>query len=417
MPGTHDPLREPSRRVVHPTTFVSERGTVLEVFRVALRLGLTSFGGPVAHIGYFQDEYVQQRRWVDEETFAALVALSQAFPGAGSSKLGMAIGMVRGGLRGGLAAWLGFTLPSAVVMTVLGLTAARLSEEASGWIHGLVLVAVPLVGLAVWRLWRQLAPDRFRSSVAVLATLALLASPVSTRFTIVVVVALAGIVGWIFRGRETAVPRSYGLGVSRRSAVVGAVAFLGLLVLLPVARSVSDSPAIETADAFYGAGALVFGGGPVVLPLLEGQVVESGWVDDETFIAGFAAAQALPGPVFTFAAYLGASSDSSPAGVGGALLALAAIFAPSFLIVVATLPSFGALRSRVEVQAALRGINAAVVGILLAALYDPLWSSAILGPKDFALALVALGLLAFWKLPPWVVVILTAAGSGLLSML
>jgi len=400
-----------------PATFIPERGPLIEIFWVALRLGLTSFGGPIAHIGYFQDEYVQRRRWVDEETFADLVALSQAFPGAGSSKLGMAIGMARGGLWGGVIAWLGFTLPSAVIMTVLGLTASRLTEEAAGWIHGLVVVAVPVVGLAVWKLWRQLAPDPFRSSIAVLSTLAVIAFPSSARTTIVVVIVLGGIVGWFFLRREAAAPRSYQLGSGRRAAAVSAVLFFALLALLPVARAALDAPAIGTADAFYGSGALVFGGGPVVLPLLESEVVGPGWVDEETFIAGFGAAQAVPGPIFTFSAYLGASLGTEPNGIGGALLALLAIFLPSFLIVVATLPTFGALRARPEVQAVLRGVNAAVVGVLLAALYDPLWSSAILGPEDFGLALVALGLLAFWKLPPWLVVILTAAGGGLLATL
>ena len=399
----------------HPASPTPERGSLIEIFWVALRLGFTSFGGPIAHIGYFQGEYVQRRRWVDEETFADLVALSQAFPGAGSSKLGMAIGMARGGLWGGVIAWLGFTLPSAVIMTVLGLTASRLTEDAAGWIHGLVVVAVPVVGLAVWKLWRQLAPDRLRSTIAVLSTLAVLAFPSSARTTIVIVIVTGGIVGWFFLRREAAAPRSHQLGSGRRAAVISAVLFFGFLALLPVVRAVSGSPAVATADAFYGSGALVFGGGPVVLPLLESEVVRPGWVDEDTFIAGFGAAQAVPGPVFTFSAYLGASLSTELGGIGGALLALVAIFLPSFLIVAATLPTFGALRARPEVQAVLRGVNAAVIGILLAALYDPLWSSAILGPEDFGLALVALGLLAFWKLPPWVVVIVTAAGGGLLA--
>ncbi len=400
-----------------PAIFVPERGSVVEIFWVALRLGLTSFGGPIAHIGYFQDEYVQRRRWVDEETFADLVALSQAFPGAGSSKLGMAIGTARGGLWGGFMAWLGFTLPSAVIMTVLGLTASRLTEQASGWIHGLVVVAVPVVGLAVWKLWRQLAPDRFRSSMAIVSTLALIAFPSSARTTIVVVIVVGGIVGWRFLRRDVSESRSYQLGSGRRAAIVSAVLFFVLLVSLPILRATLDSQAIATADAFYGSGALVFGGGPVVLPLLESEVVGPGWVDEPTFIAGYGAAQAVPGPIFTFSSYLGASLGVSPSGLGGSLLALVAIFLPSFLIVVANLPSFGALRARPGVQAVLRGVNAAVVRILLAALYDPLWSSAIRSTEDFGLALVALGLLAFWKLPPWVVVILTAAGGGLLATL
>lgn len=329
----------------------------------------------------------------------------------------MAIGMVRGGLPGALAAWIGFTLPSAVLMTVLGLTVSGITDEAAGWIHGLVVVAVPVVGLAVWRLWRRLAPDKFRSSIAVLATLAVVAVPSSARATIVVVIVLGGIVGWLFLRREAPPPRSGRLGSGSQAAAVSAVMFFLLLGLLPVARTVFDSPALATADAFYGSGSLVFGGGPVVLPLLESEVVGPGWVGRETFVAGFGAAQAVPGPVFTFSAYLGAALGTEPGGIGGALLALVAIFLPSFLIVVATMPTFGAWRARPDVQGVLSGVNAAVVGILLATLYDPLWSSAILGPQDFGLALVALALMVFWKLPPWMVVILVASAGGLLTML
>ena len=394
------------------------RGSALEVFWVALRLGLTSFGGPVAHIGYFQDEYVERRRWVDEATFADLVALSQSFPGAASSQLGLAIGMVRGGLRGGIAAWLGFTLPSAVIMTVLGLTASRLSRQAEGWVHGLVVVAVPVVGLAVWKLWRRLAPDPFRSSMAVVTAILLIAYPSQDRAAIVLVIVVAGLVGWRFLRENVDSPRSrFRLPFGRRTGIAAAAIFVALLVVLPVARSATSSQVIDVTDAFYGTGALVFGGGPVVLPLLESEVVEPGWVDEDTFIAGFGAAQAIPGPMFTFSAYLGAVMEPEPNGLPGAILALASLFLPSILIVVATLRSLAALRVHVGVQAALRGVNAAVVGLLLAALYDPLWTTAIVEPSDFGLALVAFGLLAFWKLPPWVVVPVTAAAGGLLAAL
>ena len=251
------------------------RGTAWEIFRVALRLGLTSFGGPVAHIGYFQDEYVERRRWVDDETFADLVALSQSFPGAASSQLGLAIGMVRGGLSGGIAAWLGFTLPSAVVMTVLGLTASRLSRHVEGWIHGLVVVAVPVVGLAVWKLWRRLAPDPFRSSMAAAGAAVLIAFPSSNRTTTVLVIAAGGLVGWLFLRENVASSRSRKLlPFGRRMGAVAAVLFFGLIVALPILRSATENESIDVADAFYGTGALVFGGGPVVLPLLESEVVE-----------------------------------------------------------------------------------------------------------------------------------------------
>ena len=323
--------------------------------------------------------------------------------------------MVRGGLPGGIAAWLGFTLPPAVIMTVLGLTASRLSRQAEGWIHGLVVVAVPVVGLAVWKLWRRLAPDPFRSSMAVVGTIVLIAFRSSNRTTTVLVIAAAGLVGWLFLRENVASSRSrILLPFGRRTGAVAAGLFFGLLIILPILilpilRSATEDESIDVADAFYGTGALVFGGGPVVLPLLETEVVEPGWVDEDTFIAGFGAAQAVPGPLFTFSAYLGAVMDPEPNGIPGAAPALVALFLPSVLIVMATLPSLAALRTHVGVQGALRGVNAAVVGLFLSALYDPLWTSAIVEPSDFGLALVALGLLAFWKLPPWSVVVVTAA--------
>ena len=392
------------------------KGRFWEVFWVALRLGLTSFGGPVAHFGYFHDEYVQRRRWVDEGTFADLLALSQAFPGAASSQLGFAIGMVRGGLGGGLAAWLGFTLPSAILLTSVGLGAATIGDRAQGWIHGLVVVAVPVVALAVWKLWSKLAPDPFRSSLAVAAAVALIAFPSSTRVTAVLVIVAGAILGWRFcRDQGAAGDRTRLPAFSRRSGLVAAAVFFGLLAALPIARQATEAEFVDVTDAFYGAGALVFGGGPVVLPLLEAEVVAPGWVEEDLFIAGFGAAQAIPGPVFTFSSYLGAVMTPRPNGIGGAALALVALYLPSLLMVLATLPFFAALRKHAGIQAALRGVNAAVIGILLMALYDPLWTNAIREPPDLGLALVAFALLAFWKVPSWVVVLLAAAGGGLLA--
>ena len=348
---------------------------------MALRLGLTSFGGPVAHFGYFHDEYVERRRWVDEGAFADLLALSQAFPGAASSQLGFAIGMVRGGLRGGLAAWLGFTLPSAVILTCVGLGAARIGERAQGLVHGLVVVAVPVVALAVWKLWSKLAPDPFRSSLAITAAVVLIAFPSATRITAVAVIVAGGLLGWRFcRERDTDRAERRFPAFSRRMGLIAAVVFSGLLAVLPLARNSTDAEFVAVTDAFYGAGALVFGGGPVVLPLLEAEVVEPGWVEEDLFIAGFGAAQAIPGPVFTFSSYLGAVMDPEPNGIAGAALALAALYLPSLLMVLATLPFFSSLRAHRGVQAALRGVNAAVIGILLMALYDPLWTNAIQEP-------------------------------------
>lgn len=385
---------------------------------MALRLGLTSFGGPVAHFGYFHSEFVTRRRWVDEEEYADLLALSQAFPGAASSQLGFAIGMVRGGFWGGLAAWLGFALPSAVILTAAGLGVAQIGAGAQGFIHGLVVVAVPVVGLAVWKLWSKLAPDPFRSSLALGAAVALILFPAPTRITAVGAIVAGGLLGWRYCRTSPASRAKRRLApITTRSGVLAAVVFVGLLIALPFARQVTESSVVAVTDAFYGAGALVFGGGPVVLPLLEAEVVESGWVEPELFVAGFGAAQAIPGPVFTFAGYLGAVMTPQPNGIGGAVLALAALYTPSLLIVLATLPFFSVLRVHPGVQAALRGVNAAVVGVLLMALYDPLWVNAIRGPSDLALALAAFGLLAFWKLPPWLVVLLTAGGGGLLAAL
>ena len=385
---------------------------------MALRLGLTSFGGPVAHFGYFHDEYVERRRWVDEATFADLLALSQAFPGAASSQLGFAIGMVRGGLRGGLAAWVAFTLPSAIILTAVGLGVARIGDQVQGLVHGLVVVAVPVVALAVWKLWSRLAPDALRSSMAMGAAVALIAFPGSARFTVMVIIVVGAFIGWRFcRDRGGDSHQRTLPSFSRRSGVIAAIVLFGLLAALPIARQATEAEFIGVADAFYSAGALVFGGGPVVLPLLESEVVGQGWVDEDLFIAGFGAAQAIPGPVFTFSGYLGAVMTPEPNGIPGAVLALVALYLPSLLMVLATLPFFAALRKNTGVQAALRGVNAAVIGILLMALYDPLWTNAIQEPPDLALALAAFALLAFWKLPPWLVVLLTATGGALLAAL
>jgi chromate transporter len=392
------------------------RNPFWEIFWVALRLGLTSFGGPIAHFGYFHSEYVERRRWVDEGTFADLLALSQAFPGAASSQLGFAIGMVRGGLWGGVAAWIAFTLPSAIILTAVGLGVAQIGSRVEGLVHGLVVVAVPVVALAVWKLWSRLAPDPLRSSMALGAAIALIVSPAPARFTVIVIILVGAFMGWKFcRGRGEYRDRRTLPTFNRRLGVIAAIVFFGLLAVLPIARRVTEPEWVDVTDAFYGAGALVFGGGPVVLPLLESEVVGQDWVNEDLFIAGFGAAQAIPGPVFTFSGYLGAVMTPEPNGIAGAVLAMTALYLPSLLMVLATLPFFSDLRKNAGVQAALRGVNAAVIGILLMALYDPLWTNAIQAPSDLALALAAFGLLAFWRLPPWLVVLLTATGGVVLA--
>ncbi len=389
---------------------------LLEVLLIATRLGLTSFGGPIAHIGYFRDEYVVRRAWLTEQRFAELVVLCQFLPGPASSQLGMAIGMRRAGIFGALAAWLGFTLPSAIALVLFAYGVEELGGEATEWLHGLKVVAVAVVVLALWGMGKTLAPDRSRVTIAVLAAAALL-------FTEGVLIQLAVIAGGAVLGltflrptTPTQAPppdKQTGAGVGALALVV----FLAFLLALPVANHLLDNFPLAIADSFYRSGALVFGGGHVVLPLLEAEVVPTGWVTKDDFLAGYGAAQAVPGPLFTFSAYLGtATGVLSPRWLGG-LLTLGAIFLPSLLLVVGVLPFWERIRGFTHVRGALVGVNAAVVGILLAALYDPVWTSAITSPRDFALAAAALALLAFWKAPPWLVVLLTGGAGALLNLM
>ncbi len=389
---------------------VGGRHGALEVLGAATRLGLTSFGGPVAHLGYFRDEYVARRRWIDEGTYADLVALCQFLPGPASSQVGIAIGIFRAGLLGGLAAWVGFTLPSAIALVVFGLGIRGLDLSGAGWLHGLKIVAVAVVAQAVWGMARSLCPDRERASIAILAALA--GSVWPTPGGQVLVIALAGLAGLrLFPGSASAAVSLVRVPITRALGVGALALFFALLLGLPILRYFIPSHPLAVFDSFYRTGSLVFGGGHVVLPLLQAEVVPPGWVSNEAFLAGYGAAQAVPGPLFTFAAYLGAVMETAPGGWAGAALALVAIFLPAFLLVVGALPFWEALRGRPAFQAALRGINGAVVGLLLAALYHPVWTSAIQGPTDFALALAAFGLLALWAAPPWLVVALAAAGG------
>lgn len=415
-PGRPDQADRPDRLDGQDRPDVTSRGTAREVFVVALRLGCTSFGGPIAHLGYFQNEYVRRRRWVGEDTYADLVALSQSLPGAGSSKLGISIGMIRAGMRGGIAAWAGFTLPSAVLMTLFAIGASSIGSSATGWLRGLQIVAVAVVALAVWNMATKLITALSLSALAILAAVVELTLP--SRVTTVAIIVVAGVAGY-FLGPDKATTGAAHLpiGFGKRAAIAAAVLFFGLLVGLPLLRHATGSHAVALFDSTYRAGALVFGGGTVVLPLLQGEVVAPGWLSSSQFLAGYGAAQAVPGPLFTFSAYIGAAEQPWPNGALGAAIALVGIFLPSFLIVVATLPSLGAIRDRPNVRACLRGVNAAVVGILLAALYDPLWTGTVHHTYDFALVLAAFWLLAMAKLPAWLVVVLTAAGGALITAL
>ncbi len=374
------------------------------IFRTFLRLGLTSFGGPVAHLGYFRTEFVERRRWLSEAAYADLVALCQFLPGPASSQVGLALGMMRGGYRGAFAAWAGFTLPSAIALILLALGLAQAGDAAPmGALHGLKVVAVAVVAQAVWGMARSLCPDAPRRALMLVAAAVLIGWPGT--LVQLLVIAVAAIVGLlVLRPAADAVHEALPMPVSRRAGAVWLALFLVLLAGLPLLLAVLPSQALAVVDAFYRAGALVFGGGHVVLPLLQASVVPTGWVTNDAFLAGYGAAQAVPGPLFTFAAFLGASLQTTPTGWAGGLLALVAIFAPAFLLVAGTLPFWNSLRTRPRVRAALMGINAAVVGLLLAALWSPVITSGIRGVGDVVLALAALVALMRWKWPPWMVV-------------
>ena len=384
------------------------------MFRVFLKLGLTSFGGPVAHLGYFRDELVVRRKWIDEAGYADLVALCQFLPGPASSQVGFSLGTLRGnGLLGGLAAWLAFTMPSAALLLAFALGAAVLTgPTAEGFLHGLKLVAVAVVAQAIWGMSRSLTPDRTRAGIA-LAAVAIVVF-VGGSLGQLGALALGAVAGArLCRGEVSALPGSLKFPVSRAS---GAVALVLFAALLPLSLATSDASPQAAAlfAAFYRSGALVFGGGHVVLPLLQAEVVTPGWATNESFLAGYGLAQAVPGPLFTFAAYLGAVVGPAPNGLAGAAIALIAVFLPGLLLVYGTLPFWDALRMRPTAQALMRGANAAVVGILGAALYSPVWTSAILTARDFVLALSGFLLLTVWNAQPWIVVLLLGVGGSLL---
>jgi chromate transporter len=386
-------------------------GSPREVFSIFLRLGLTCFGGPIAHIGYFRDEFVVRRKWLDEAAYADLVALCQFLPGPASSQVGFSIGLMRAGYIGALAAWTGFTLPSAIALVLFAWGASALGGPVgSGLVHGLKLVAVAIVAQAVWGMARSLAPDKERASIACIAALVLLFS--TSALAQIGAILLGGIAGLLLcRAGQASGPTHMAMPMSRTAGFVALAAFIILLAGLPVLARLAPSSGIALFEAFYRSGALVFGGGHVVLPLLREAVVAPGWVSDDVFLTGYGAAQAVPGPLFTFAAYLGAVVKGSPSGIAGAALALIGIFLPGILILLAALPFWDNFRKRLAAQAMMRGVNAAVVGILGAALYNPVWTSTVQGPRDFAIALTGFVLLVAWRAPPLVAVAFSAVAG------
>lgn len=392
-------------------------GSPLEVLYVFSKLGVSSFGGPIAHIGYFRDEFVVRRRWLDEQAFTDLVALCQFLPGPASSQLGFSIGLMRAGYLGGLAAWTGFTLPSAIVLVLFAYGAGALSGPlGTGLVHGLKLVAVAIVAQAVYGMARALCPDRERASIAVAAALVVLFSASSVAQ--IASIALGGFAGlWLCRGAPVATPDHLAIPVSRTAGLAALAAFFVLLFGLPILRAFAPGQGLAVFEAYYRSGALVFGGGHVVLPLLRDAFVPHGWITDDVFLAGYGAAQAVPGPLFTFAAYLGAVINVTPNGVPGAALGLFGIFLPGILILLGTLPFWDTFRKRPDAQAVMRGVNAAVVGLLGAALYNPVWTTSVKTPGDFGVALLSFILLTGWRMSPLVVVMIGALCGMALTLL
>lgn len=381
----------------------------IEIVAASSKLGLTSFGGPTAHLGYFKNEYVDKRKWLDDKAYADIIALCQFLPGPASSQVGIAIGMLRGGMMGGLLSWLGFTLPSVLILALFAFLYQSMDLTDAGWIHGLKLVAVAVVLHAVIGMGKTLTPDKPRVTIAIATMIVTVLFPSAVGQILMIVV--AGLLGFLLYRKQAVLPTAeLPISIRKRTGAIALALFFLLLFGLPVLRSIFQHGYIALFDTFYRAGSLVFGGGHVVLPLLEREVVPNGWISAEQFLAGYGVAQAVPGPLFTFASYIGGMI----AGVGGVVVATVAIFLPSFLLMIGSLPFFNEIRKQPKLQAAFTGINAAVVGLLLAALYDPVWTSSVQTATHFSFVAVLYGLLAVWKYPPWVVVIIGAVGGYLL---
>ncbi|WP_066193711.1 MULTISPECIES: chromate transporter [Gracilibacillus] len=387
--------------------------TLLEILIVSTRLGFTSFGGPIAHLGYFHEEYIRRRKWMDEKGYADLVALAQFLPGPASSQVGIGIGIARGGILGGIASFLGFTIPSVIALMMFALILQGLDVGEAGWIQGLKLVAVAIVAHAILGMAQKLTPDLSRKTIALLALVVTLLW--QTIYSQVIIILLSALIGYLIYKQHHIQEdhRSTPFLISKKIGAFCLVMFIGLLFLLPFLREITSVQWVAMFDSFYRSGSLVFGGGHVVLPLLEREFVPTGWLNQEAFLAGYGATQAVPGPLFTFSAYLGTVIN----GWEGGLIATAAIFLPAFLLILGTLPFWDSLRRNPKIKGALMGVNAAVVGILIAAFYQPIWTSAIIEPIDFAFAAVLFSMLVYFKLPPWIIVIVGAAGGILLSLL
>lgn len=384
--------------------------SLIEIFLVSTRLGLTSFGGPTAHLGYFHEEYVRRRKWMDEKSYADLVALCQFLPGPSSSQVGIGIGIMRAGIVGGITSFIGFTFPSVAALITFALLMTGFDVGNAGWIHGLKIVAVAIVAHAIIGMAKSLTPDLKRKAIAIVALLVTILW--QTAFSQVAVIIFAAVIGYLLLKRDNEGTEAESrFPVSKKVGTICLLVFVGLLVALPLLKEMTGSYWVAMFDSFYRSGSFVFGGGHVVLPLLEKEFAPTGWMSEEAFLAGYGVTQAVPGPLFTFAAYLGTVMN----GWQGGVVATVAIFLPAFLLVIGALPFWDQLRNHPKITGAIMGMNAAVIGILIAALYSPIWTSSILEAKDFALAVVLFSMLAYWKMPPWIVVV-TGAVVGLVLL-
>lgn len=383
---------------------------LIELLIVSTKLGLTSFGGPIAHLGYFHEEYVRKRKWIDERSYADLVAISQFLPGPASSQVGIGIGVLQGGILGGIISFIGFTIPSVLILMLFALLFNHLEFETAGWLHGLKIVAIAVVASAILGMAQKLTPDLKRKSIALFALATTLLW--QTAYTQVLVIIIAALIGFLIFTKQTdiTVASSSRFPISKKTALICIGLFVGLLLLLPLAAKLTESKWIAMFDHFYRSGSLVFGGGHVVLPLLQNEFVLTGMISEETFLAGYSAAQAVPGPLFTFASYLGTAIY----GWQGGLLATLAIFLPAFLLIIGFLPFWHQLRTNNHINGALMGVNAAVVGILISAFYQPIWTSTIYTPIDFVFSAILFSMLTYWKLPPWIIVLTGAIGGAIL---
>lgn len=390
---------------------LSSRISAWSVFLAFLKLGLTSFGGPIAHLGYFRDEFVGRRKWFSDESYADLVALCQFLPGPASSQVGIAIGLSKAGYRGALGAWLGFTLPSAIALILFALGIATYSDYISdGVLQGLKIAAVAIVAQAILGMGRSLCPDTKRISIMALTACFVLWQP--TVWGQMIAIILSGLVGVVLLKAEPNHERNtFYVPITPKAGIRWLCVFIIIFIALPILSALFPSKTLEVIDMFYRTGSLVFGGGHVVLPLLQAELVPSGIVNNDLFLAGYGATQAVPGPLFTIASFLGATMESGMNSWIMGFITLLAVFAPSFLLVFAILPYWDRLRHHQQIRSVLMGVNASVVGILLAAFYQPVWTSSIFNAQDFGLAIIAFVALNYWKCPPWAVVL----GCGVIA--